>query len=156
MGGTSRRRERGRIAADTDGFTLIELLIVVVIIGVLAAVAIPQFGSTRERAYDAAAKSDLRNLMTSQEAVFAAAGTYGTLTGPTTFGGTASLSGGDETVTLNFSEGITAGVSAAGEGYTATAAHESSTSSFCVTVNTGGATDGEIREVESGGSCGGS
>lgn len=49
------------------GFTLIELLIVVVIIGILASIAIPKFGSTKERAYLAKMKSDLRNLATAQE-----------------------------------------------------------------------------------------
>jgi prepilin-type N-terminal cleavage/methylation domain-containing protein len=49
------------------GFTLIELLIVVVIIGILASIAIPKFASTKERAYVAKMKSDLRNLATAQE-----------------------------------------------------------------------------------------
>ena len=49
------------------GFTLIELLIVVVIIGILASIAIPKFGSTKERAYLAKMKGDLRNLATAQE-----------------------------------------------------------------------------------------
>lgn len=50
-----------------EGFTLIELLIVVVIIGILAAIAIPKFSATRERAYFAAMQSDLKNLETQQE-----------------------------------------------------------------------------------------
>src|SRR5256714_9771770 len=52
------------------GFTLIELLIVVVIIGLLAAIAIPKFANTKEKAYVAAMKSDLRNLATAEEAFF--------------------------------------------------------------------------------------
>jgi type II secretion system protein G len=53
------------------GFTLIELLIVVVIIGILAAIAIPKFASTKDKAYYTAMKSDLRNLVTAEEAFFA-------------------------------------------------------------------------------------
>lgn len=53
-----------------NGFTLIELLVVVVILGILAAIAIPKFTNTKEKAYVAAMKSDLRNLATSEEAFF--------------------------------------------------------------------------------------
>ena len=55
---------------NQKGFTLIELLIVVVIIGILAAIAIPKFANTKEKAYVASMKSDLRNLITAQEAYF--------------------------------------------------------------------------------------
>jgi len=58
------------------GFTLIELLIVVVIIGILAAIAIPKFAATKEQAYVAEMRSDLRNLATAQEAYTGDAGTY--------------------------------------------------------------------------------
>ena len=53
------------------GFTLIELLIVVAIIGILAAIAIPQFASYRQKAYNSAAQSDLKNLKTGMEAYMA-------------------------------------------------------------------------------------
>ena len=53
---------------NRKGFTLIELLIVVVIIGILAAIAIPKFANTKQQAYLATLKSDLRNLVTAEEA----------------------------------------------------------------------------------------
>jgi type IV pilus assembly protein PilA len=53
------------------GFTLIELLIVVAIIGILAAIAIPQFSSYRAKAYNSASVADLKNLKTGMEAYMA-------------------------------------------------------------------------------------
>lgn len=50
------------------GFTLIELLIVVVILGILTAMAIPKFSNTKDRATVSQMKSDLRNMVTAQEA----------------------------------------------------------------------------------------
>ena len=61
-----------------NGFTLIELLVVVAIIGILAAIAIPQFQAYRQRGYDAGAKSDLRNAATAEEAYFIDNDTYAT------------------------------------------------------------------------------
>jgi prepilin-type N-terminal cleavage/methylation domain-containing protein len=55
---------------NNKGFTLIELLIVVVIIGILAAIAVPKFQTTKGKAYYASMKSDLHNLTTAQEAFF--------------------------------------------------------------------------------------
>jgi type IV pilus assembly protein PilA len=70
--------------SNKKGFTLIELLIVVVIIGILAAIAIPKFANTKDKAYVAAMKSDLRNLATYEEQYAADQnGAY--------FGGTATM-----------------------------------------------------------------
>lgn len=56
---------------NSRGFTLIELLIVVAIIGILAAIAIPQLAAYRAKAYDSAALSDLRTLKTQMEYYYA-------------------------------------------------------------------------------------
>ena len=63
---------------NRKGFTLIELLIVVVIIGILAAIAIPKFANTKSKAYVTAMKSDLRNLVSSEESFFADSAKYTT------------------------------------------------------------------------------
>ncbi|MEK6743835.1 MAG: prepilin-type N-terminal cleavage/methylation domain-containing protein [Nitrospirota bacterium] len=55
---------------DTRGFTLIELLIVVAIVTILAAIAIPQFNSYRTRGYNSSALSDLRNARSAEEAFY--------------------------------------------------------------------------------------
>ncbi|GEM_PF-2092320 len=67
-----RMRALGRIA----GFTLIELLVVIAIIGILAAVAIPQFGAYRRKGFDADAQANVRNMALAQEAYFLDNNTY--------------------------------------------------------------------------------
>jgi prepilin-type N-terminal cleavage/methylation domain-containing protein len=66
-----------RRSTNRKGFTLIELLIVVVIIGILAAVAIPKFSNTKEKAFVASMKSDLKNLVSAQESYYADKSQYG-------------------------------------------------------------------------------
>jgi prepilin-type N-terminal cleavage/methylation domain-containing protein len=68
---------------NRKGFTLIELLIVVVIIGILAAIAIPKFANTKQKAVRSSMISDLRNLATAQEAFYADSTRYATAYGTT-------------------------------------------------------------------------
>ena len=98
---------------STKGFTLIELLIVVVIIGILAAIAIPKFANTKEKAYIAGMKADLRNLVTAQEAYFADNVTYASVL---------------SNLNYNVSAGNTVAVSSAtGTGWAATASNNATT-----------------------------
>lgn len=71
-----RSKCQGRFRAAERGLTIIELLMVVTIIGVLAAITLPQILSYRQSAFDAQAKSDLRNAANAQEAFFLGMGDY--------------------------------------------------------------------------------
>ena len=106
------------------GFTLIELLIVVVIIGILAAIAIPKFASTKEKAYIAAMKSDLRNIATVQEGWFADNMEY-TNMAASNVGGAPSADGDTDFIP---SVGVTIAATAdAGLGWSAEAEHSGTT-----------------------------
>ena len=104
---------------NRKGFTLIELLIVVVIIGILAAIAIPKFANTKNKAYVAAMKSDLRNLATYEES-------YAADSGGKYFSGNGSAQG--FTPSLNVT--VTATATTNPNGWSAAATH-SLTASTC-------------------------
>jgi prepilin-type N-terminal cleavage/methylation domain-containing protein len=102
---------------SSSGFTLIELLIVVVIIGILAAIAIPKFANTKEKAYVASMKSDLRNLATAEESYFYSNELY-----------TTDLS----QLKFSTSPGITVTIpEASAGGWSATASHPLTTARSC-------------------------
>ncbi len=80
--------------SNEKGFTLIELLIVVAIIGILAAIAIPQFSSYRQRAYNSSALSDVKNAATAQEGLWADTQFYGSVNNGNTLGAAAATVAG--------------------------------------------------------------
>jgi type IV pilus assembly protein PilA len=115
-----------KVLRSNEGFTLIELLVVVAIIGILAAIAIPQFATYRQKGYDARAESDLRNAATAEEAVYASNGAYVTLTAtagpakPTALPGLAISSSVTVTMTPNGQVFTGSSKSSLGSGVTCT------------------------------------
>jgi prepilin-type N-terminal cleavage/methylation domain-containing protein len=107
------------VRRDHRGFTLIELLIVAVVLGILTAIAITNFGNSKERAVVAAMKTDLRNLVSAEEAFHSSSQVY--------YGGAVP----DPTMPFDPSEKVTITLSSvSATGWAAEAAH-ASTSKTC-------------------------
>jgi type IV pilus assembly protein PilA len=117
-----------RMMKKDEGFTLIELMIVIAIIGILAAIAIPQFSAYRTRSYNAAAEADLRNAATAQEAYYVDKQTY--VAAPAT-----NLTGA--TYGFYTSMNVTVSGGAAAQQYTMTAYHSSGNKTYTL-VGPGG------------------
>ena len=133
---------------NRKGFTLIELLIVVVIIGILAAIAIPKFASTKEKAYLASMKSDLRNLVTAQEGFFADNQVYTVIAADNLPGGPNA----DAATGFVPSAGVTVAAALSGNGWNATASH-SATSKTCDIYAGDGAVTAGVATVEGEPKC---
>ena len=106
------------------GFTLIELLVVIAIIGILAAIAIPQFAEYRKRGFDSRAKSDLRNVATAEEAYFADNEVYKTCASSSAC--VSALPG-----IASLSNGVTLAITATTTGFTGTSTHPKGTGVTC-------------------------
>jgi prepilin-type N-terminal cleavage/methylation domain-containing protein len=121
---------------DQQGFTLIELLIVVVIIGILAAIAIPKFSAVREKGFRAAMMSDLKNLASQEEIYHNANYTYTSDLAAAEF-----VASGGVTVTVNEADGT---------GWSATATHAGVPSQQCGVYHGDAAASGGDPALEPG------
>lgn len=136
-----------RPARRSSGFTLIELLITIVIVGILAAIAVPQYQETSRRAHETAAKEDLRNLMTAEEIFHHLNDRYsdGTQAGP---GDPVLDENGD--VLIRTSQGVTLTATGDADGFTAVAGHARADQWWCVNTTDG---SGIIESIPPNGSC---